>query len=91
MSTKSKTPLTDVMFCNSPTNEEAFEFTRALELLLRDTMEFVQHDKSCPVARGCEEPCDCGLSELEKKWREMNDQAQRRGHAADEQRKTPTT
>lgn len=49
------------------------EHLRQMELLLRDALEYVEHSKACPIARGIEDvACDCGLNDVQRQWRELN-------------------
>jgi hypothetical protein len=66
-----ETPATDAN-CWRETSSKASEcvtvdFARKLERLLRDTFEYAQHDRRCPVARGVDEACDCGFRQIEER------------------------
>lgn len=71
---KSETPLTDAAEIGYRDKQRVPSgFARNLELLLRDAMEYVEHSKACPIARGIEDTaCDCGLDDVQRQWRKLN-------------------
>lgn len=81
---KSETPKSDqvkaAMMHGDWSLQGFVEHLQQMELLLRDAMEYVEHSKACPIARGIEDTaCDCGLDDVQRQWRKLNGEVRQAG------------